>query len=233
MARARRAARPWWAGRPHDPDAPGRRARRMRDVAELRAQGRYGPELRDVLPAFVMLGLAALGPLFVLALLYRLHGPLLGVLLPVAVGCAGWFGGRRLVRRRAGRYTPAELARLGHRGLVVAVERMLRRDGWQVTDLTEGDRVRLYARGRAGRELDVAVRDTVEIPPQENVSRSADEAAVPQEKARLLRLVVSPGAFTRAEVLWASRQSGVLLVDGETLRRWAAGVPFDELGLPT
>lgn len=50
------------------------RSQRQRAVAELRAQGRYGPELRDVLPAFTGLALAVAGLVVVLALLYRALG---------------------------------------------------------------------------------------------------------------------------------------------------------------
>ncbi|MEV5607396.1 restriction endonuclease [Streptomyces sp. NPDC052225] len=224
---------PLWKRRPRRPGSS--RAQRAYVVAELRAQGRYGPELREVLPAFMALGLAVLGPLLVLALLVRgfgLSGLVGGVLLLAGAGGAGWFGRRFVVRRVQGRYSAAELGRLDRRGLARAVERMLRRDGWQVTDLSEGERVRLYARDGVGRELDVAIGTTVEIRRQENVSGAArvrESGGLGAD--RFLQLFVSQGVFGPDDVRWASRQDGVRLVDGRLLLRWASGVPFDQLDL--
>ncbi|WP_338692685.1 hypothetical protein V2W30_00635 [Streptomyces sp. Q6] len=216
--------------------ASSSREQRARVASELRAQGRYGPELREVLPAFAALGLAVLGAVLVLALLTREYGAsglIVGVLLLGLLGGAGWFGRRLVAHRVRGRYSPAELRRLDQRGLARAVERMLRRDGWQVTDLSDGDRMRLYARDRLGRELDVAVRPTVETPPQENVSGAERIRESGRHGAdRFLQLFVSQDAFSPSDVMWASRQDDVRLVDGQRLRRWAAGVPFDRLDRP-
>lgn len=77
---------------------------------------------------FVALGAAVFAPALLLAWLYRTFG-FVG-LLPGVVGLAATgAAGRRVVRRRGGHYTPAELARLDDPGLVVAAARMLRRDG--------------------------------------------------------------------------------------------------------
>ncbi|MEU5927092.1 hypothetical protein ABZ817_26435 [Streptomyces antimycoticus] len=48
---------------------------------------------------------------------------------------------------------------------------------------------------------------------------------------RLTRVVVHLGGFSRTDVLWASRQGGVHLLDGHQLQQWAAGVSLDDLGL--
>ncbi|MFJ2008453.1 hypothetical protein [Streptomyces chartreusis] len=212
---------------------PGsRRSQRQRAVSELRAQGRYGPELREVLPGFAALGAAVFVPLLLLAWLYRTFGGvglLLGVVGLAAAGAAGW----RVVRRRGGHYTPAELARLDDPGLVVAAARMLRRDGWHVTDLTEQGPPRLYARDRGGRELDVAFRpvaaaDEDEGTPGAAPLREAGRSGVD----RFVRVVVHRGSFSREDVRWASRQGGVHLLDGRQLQRWAGGASLDDLGLP-
>ncbi|MFI2764307.1 hypothetical protein ACH5A3_36565 [Streptomyces echinatus] len=160
-------------------------------------------------------------------------GLALGVVLLAAAGTAGWRLRRAVVRRRGGHYTAAELARLDDQGLAVAAARMLRRDGWRVTDLTEQGRPRLYARDRWGRELDVAFRPVGTADEDEGVSRPAPlrEAGRPGVD-RLVRVVVHLGGFSRADVLWASRQGGVHLLDGQQLQRWAGGAPLDDLGLP-
>ncbi|MGW5062810.1 hypothetical protein ACWEQ2_36830 [Streptomyces sp. NPDC004096] len=157
---------------------PGsRRSQRQRAVSELRAQGRYGPELRDVLPGFVGIGLAVLALVLLLMWLYRAFGVVglvVGSVLLAAAGTAGRHLRRAVVRRRGGRYTAAELARLDDRSLVVAATRMLRRDGWEVVDLTaRKGRPRLYARDRRGRELDVAFRPVSTAGEDETVSGPA------------------------------------------------------------
>ncbi|MDX2843247.1 hypothetical protein PV377_30600 [Streptomyces ipomoeae] len=217
---------------------PGsRRSQRQRAVSELRAQGRYGPELRDVLPGFVGLGLAVLLPSLLLAWLYRtlgVGGLVLGVVALAAATAAGLRLHRSVARRRGGRYTAAELARLDDPGLAVAAARMLRRDGWQVVDLTAREgRPRLYARDRRGRELDVAFRPVATADEDEVAGGPAPlrEAGRPGVD-RLIRVVVHLGAFSRADVLWASRQGGVHLLDGHQLQRWAGGTTLDDLGLP-
>lgn len=216
---------------------PGsRRAQRQRAVAELRAQGRYGPELRDVLPAFVGLGFAAAGPVILLAWLHRtlgLVGLVLGVALLAAATVVGLRWRRAATRRRGGIYTPAELAVLDDHGLAAAAERMLRRDGWHVIAMPDEGRPRLYARDRGGRQLDVGFR-----PADEAADENASTGPAPLREAgrpgvdSLIRVVVSRGSYSRTDVLWASRQGGVHLVDGRQLQQWAAGASLDDLGLP-
>ncbi|MEW2516503.1 hypothetical protein [Streptomyces sp. NPDC046870] len=142
-----------------------RRSLRRRRVAELRAQGRYGPELREVLPSFVGLGLVLLTLLLLAGRLSHAFGAtglLMCALLSVTVAPAALRLRRRALRRRRGRYTAQELARLDDRGLVEATTRMLERDGWRVADLSlrKGD-LHLYARDRHGRALDVRFRPAV------------------------------------------------------------------------
>ncbi|MFF4145911.1 hypothetical protein ACFY0A_32185 [Streptomyces sp. NPDC001698] len=111
---------------------------------------------------------------------------------------------------------------------------MLRRDGWRVVDLSEREgRPRLYARDRRGRELDVAFRPVATAGEDVGASGPAPlrEAGRPGVD-RLIRVVVHLGGFSRADVLWASRQGGVHLLDGHQLQRWADGASLDELGLP-
>ncbi|MFI9825917.1 hypothetical protein ACIHFC_37050 [Streptomyces sp. NPDC052013] len=193
---------------------------RQRAVSELRAQGRYGPELRDVFPGFIVLGLAVLAPVLLLAWLYKaldVGGLALGVILLAAAVAAGWRLRRTVVRRRGGHYTAAELAQLNDHGLAAAAARMLRRDGWRVVDLTvrEG-RPRLYARDRRGRKLDVAFRPVASAAATDEGARGPAplrDAGRPGVD-RLIRVVVHLGGFSRADVLWASRQGGVHLLDG-------------------
>lgn len=217
---------------------PGsRRSQRQRAVAELRAQGRYGPELRDVLPAFVGLGLAVAGPVVFLAWLHRalgVGGLVLGVALLAAASAVGLRWRRAVARRRGGVYTSAELTVLDEHGLATAAERMLRRDGWHVIAMPDEGRPRLYARDRGGRQLDVAFRPADEAPADEG----APAGPAPLREAgrpgvdKLLRVVISRGSYSRTDVLWASRQGGVHLVDGRQLQQWAAGTSLDDLGLP-
>ncbi|WP_370271252.1 hypothetical protein [Streptomyces sp. V4I8] len=216
---------------------PGsRRSQRQRAVSELRAQGRYGPELWDVLPGFVGLGLAVLAPVLLLAWLSRMFGAVglvLGVVGLAAAGTAGWRWRRTIVRRRGGHYTPAELARLDDPALVVAAARMLRRDGWHVIDLTEHGQPRLYARDHRGLELDVAFRPVATADEDEGVPGAAPLREAGRSGVdRLVRVVVHRGNFSRADVRWASRQGGVHLLDGHQLQRWAGGASLDDLGLP-
>ncbi|MFF9691225.1 hypothetical protein [Streptomyces sp. NPDC014623] len=216
---------------------PGsRRSQRQRAVAELRAQGRYGPELRDVLPAFVGLAFAAAAPLVLLVWLHRalgVGGLVLGVVLLAAATAVGVRWRRAAARRRGGIYTSTELGVLDDHGLAAAAERMLRRDGWHVIAMPDEGRPRLYARDRGGRQLDVGFR-----PADEAVDEDAPTGPAPLREAgrpgvdNLIRVVVSRGSYSRADVLWASRQGGVHLLDGRQLQQWAAGASLDDLGLP-
>jgi hypothetical protein len=190
-----------------------------------------------VLPGFLGLGLAVLVPVLLLIRLYRtlgISGLVLGSVLVATAVTAGLCLRRTVVRRCGGHYTPAELARLDDQGLTVAAARMLRRDGWRVVDLsTRKGRPRLYARDRRGRELDVAIRPVRTADEDQNESgptplREAGKSGVDH----LIRVVVHLGSFSRTDVLWASRQGGIHLLDGQQLRRWAAGETLDALGLP-
>ncbi|WP_258308524.1 hypothetical protein [Streptomyces sp. NWU339] len=101
---------------------------------------------------------------------------------------------------------------------------MLRHDGWQVVDLTAREgRPRLYARDRRGRELDVAFRPVATADEDEGASGPAPlrETGRPGVD-RLTRVVVHLGSFSRTDVLWASRQGGVHLLDGHQLQRGAS-----------
>ncbi|MFI8784730.1 hypothetical protein ACIGQC_29780 [Streptomyces albidoflavus] len=211
---------------------PGsRRSQRQRAVAELRAQGRYGPELRDVLPAFVGLAFAAAAPLVLLVWLHRalgVGGLVLGVVLLAAATAVGVRWRRAAARRRGGIYTSTELGVLDDHGLAAAAERMLRRDGWHVIAMPDEGRARLYARDRGGRQLDVGFRLADEDAPAPAPLREAGRPGVDN----LIRVVVSRGSYSRADVLWASRQGGVHLLDGRQLQQWAAGAPLDNLDLP-
>jgi hypothetical protein len=211
---------------------PGsRRSQRQRAVAELRAQGRYGPELHEVLPAFVGLVLGVAGPVILLVWLYRtlgVGGLVLGVVLLAAATAVGVRWRRAAARRRGGSYTSTELAMLDEHGLAAAAERMLRRDGWHVIAMPDDGRPRLYARDRGGRRLDVGFRpgepDAPNGPaPLRAMSRPVGDG--------LTRVVVSHGSYSRTDVLWASRQGGVHLIDGRQLQQWAAGASLDDLGL--
>jgi hypothetical protein len=215
-----------------------RRSQRQHAVAELRAQGCYGPQLRDVLPAFTGLALAVAGLVVALAWLYRALGAgglVLGVILLAAATVVGWRWRRVAVRRRGGIYTPAELTALDELGLAVAAERMLQRDGWHVISMPDAGRPRIYARDRGGRRLDVGFRpageESVDEDTLDSPAPTLTDAGRPGVDSPI-RVVVSRGSYSRADVLWASRRGGVHLVDGRRLRQWAAGTSLDDLGLP-
>jgi len=188
-----------------------------------------------VLPAFTGLALAVAGLVVALAWLYRALGAG-GLVLLAAATVVGWRWRRVAVRRRGGIYTPAELAALDEHGLAVAAERMLQRDGWHVISMPDAGRPRLYARDRGGRQLDVG------FPPADEATADEDTLAGPAPTLReagrpggdnLIRVVVNRGSYSRADVLWASRQGGVHLVDGRQLQQWAAGTSLNNLGLPS
>ncbi|MFI6062653.1 hypothetical protein [Streptomyces sp. NPDC051286] len=209
-----------------------RRSQRQRAVSELRSQGRYGPTFWEVLPGFVGLGLAIGLPVGFLSWMYAELG-VVGLVLGIAVLAAAavllvrWR--RAAARRRNGHYTPAELAGLDDHGLAAAAERMLLRDGWHVIAMPVARRPRLYARDRGGRQLDVRFRPADEdVPTGPAPLGEAGRHGVDD----LIRVVVSKGAYSRTDVLWASHQGGVHLLDGHQLQKWAAGESLDDLGLP-
>lgn len=198
-------------------------------MRRLRAQGRYGPRFRDVLPAFV--GLAAVACSLVAGLVvgYRAAGlvvPVAGVLLLALLVAVGIRLGRPGARRRLGYYTQDELFELDTQGLALAVARMLRRDGWRVRLLPAAERPLLCARDTAGHQLDVAFRPVAEPLPDEEVPhprlhRGTEETG--------LRLVVHRGAFTARDIRWARRDGRTRLLDGSALRSWGEGTRLDEL----
>ncbi|WP_245173540.1 hypothetical protein [Streptomyces aureus] len=196
----------------------------------MRAEGAYGPALREVLPALTALVVVICAVVAGLAVGYRVAGVAvpLGALALVAVTTpAAIRRYRPRALRRGGIYTPEELAELDTQGLALAVSRMLRRDGWRVFPQRRAeDRVRVRARDGHGRRLEVAFRPVAEpLPDEDTPSRPAR----PGGPGPPLRLVVHRGAFTRRDVLWARRQGGVRLIDGSCLRRWAHGTPLSEL----
>ncbi|MFD4764028.1 hypothetical protein ACFWOJ_35925 [Streptomyces sp. NPDC058439] len=203
--------------------------------APLRSRSAPACAQRDVLPAFVGLGFAVAGPVAGLVWLHRalgVGGLVLGVVLLATALVAGLRWRQAAARRHSGIYTPAELAALDDRGLAAAAERMLRRDGWHVIAMPDGGQPRLYARDRGGRQLDIGFR-----PADEVVDEDAPTGPAPLREAgrpgidNLIRVVVSRGSYSRADVLWASRQGGVHLVDSRQPQQWAAGAPLDNLGL--
>jgi hypothetical protein len=207
-----------------------RRARRQRAIRLLRSQGRYGPELREVLPALTATVLAVAGTLAAVMAAYRAVGigaPLaalavLALAVPLAVRHH-----RPLARRRLGYYSPEELADLDTPGLALAVSRMLRRDGWRVR-LPSQERVRprLQARHRHGHRLEVAFRPVAEPLPDEDppLPRLRRTAA-----GSPLRLIVHRGVFSHRDRRWARSRDDTRLVDGSLLNRWAQGTPLHEL----
>jgi len=110
---------------------------------------------------------------------------------------------------------------------------MLRRDGWRVFDLSSRERrARLYARDRRGRELDIAFRPVATATEEKALGGpSALREAGRPGVDHLIRIVVHLGSFDRTDVLWASRQGGVHLLDAYQLRCWADGIRLDDLGL--
>ncbi|MFD9459417.1 hypothetical protein [Streptomyces sp. NPDC060027] len=208
------------------------RAQRRRAIRRLRAEGLYGPALREVLPALAAVVVALCAVVAGLAVGYREAGigvPLGALVLLAVAAPTAVRRHRPLARRRHGFYTPEELAELDTEGLALAVSRMLRRDGWRVLPpqrTADRVRVRLRARDGRGQRLEVAFRPVAEpLPDEEAPSR----AGRPGGSGPPLRLVVHRGAFSRRDVQWARRQGGVRLIDGSCLRRWAHGTPLNEL----
>ncbi len=214
------------------PTPGSRRAVRARALSYLRQQGRTGPGLRDALPGFVVGMAAFVLPLAVLLWLYSaLGGVAVLVVLVLVVALVVAVKWRRAViaRRRAGLYTGAELRGLpNEHALARAASRMLRRDGWRVRSQPWHGTPRLMARDGEGRVLEVTVRPVDE-------AGEATLAPAPLRRAGtegyggVLRLVVSLGRYSRQDVLWASRQGGVYLLDGQQLATWGTGADLAQL----
>ncbi|MET7568385.1 hypothetical protein ABZT04_07760 [Streptomyces sp. NPDC005492] len=206
------------------------RSRKREMIRALRAQGRYGPALHEVLPALLVVALVVCGIVAGLAVTYRVlgTGALAGGLALLALVAAAVVRHHRpLARRRLGYYTPEEIADLDVEGLALAVSRMLRRDGWRALARPDSlGQPRVRARNRLGHRLDVAFRPVAEpLPDEEAPTRTARSAG----SGPHLRLVVHRGTFSRRDVQWARRQGGVQLIDGTRLRRWAHGTPLHRL----
>ncbi|MCQ9180848.1 hypothetical protein KMT30_17745 [Streptomyces sp. IBSBF 2953] len=206
-------------------------ARRRRTVRELRASGRYGPRLREVLPALTaLLALAGAG-LAGLVLICRAFGWPAGALALTSLAALAAVArrrSRRPARLRGGYYTAQELAELDMPALVLAVARMLRRDGWRVSAPARHDALHLAARDDRGRLLDVAFRPVAEPLPGEEACSC--RARRPRGRTGPpLRLVVHRGAFTHRDEVWAAREGHTYLIDGPRLRLWACGTPLAQL----
>lgn len=220
------------AGGRAEADGSSRRFPRGEVVPERRAGDRQGPRLREVLSALVLSAVLGSATVVGLALSYRDFGPRVPgaiLVLLTLVAVAVHLLRRPRTRRRLGRYTPDELAELDVAGLVLAVARMLRRDGWRVLPLPEQDRPRLAARDAGGRLLVVAFRPVAEpLPDEDPTWRRRAKGRDPVRPD--VQLVVHRGTFAPRDVRWAARQRHVLLVDGALLARWADGTPLDGLG---
>ncbi|MEU6147855.1 hypothetical protein ABZ848_46905 [Streptomyces sp. NPDC047081] len=194
----------------------------------LRVEGRYGPRLRDVLPALAGLAVVVCALVAGLAAGYRAAGlavPVAGgavVLLLVALGARSRRPGNR---RRSGYYTSDELLELDTQGLALAVARMLRRDGWRVRMTSAPERPHLCARDKGGHRLEVAFRPVAEPLPDEDLLHPHRRRG----DASPLRLVVHRGTFRARDVRWARREGRICLLDGTALRRWAEGARLSDL----
>ncbi|MFB7677864.1 hypothetical protein ACFC26_41340 [Kitasatospora purpeofusca] len=200
----------------------------------MNAAGQGPPTARELTPAYVALALAVgLGAWWLL----WCWGLLGGVGLVLGGSAYLWLLVRLVrwraaaVRRRRGRFTAAEAERLTDGRLPDVVLALLRRDGWRVVSAPYQGRARIVGADRSGRPIDVAFRastweeDTLTSGPGPAPLRAAGTVG----HGGTVRLVVSLGTYSRGDVLWASRQGGVYLVDGTLLRRWAAGEPVNRL----
>jgi hypothetical protein len=225
MQGADTVARPSWTSDP----AQEQRRRKRDTVRRLRAQGRYGPRFRDVLPAFAVLAVVVCSVVAGLVVGSRAVGvgvPVVGVLLLTAVLAVGVRRRRPGARRRRGRYTQQELFELDTQGLALAVARMLRRDQWKVRLLPAPDRPRLCARHPDGRRLDVAFRPVAEPLPDEAPPHPHAHREDPDS---LIHLVVHRGTFRPRDIRWAQRDGSTFLLASVALQRWGDGVHLDEL----
>lgn len=182
-----------------------------------------------MLPALAGLALTVCAATAALALAGRLYGVLapVSVLLIVAVAAVPLVRrARRGARRRAGHYTPDELADLNTPELVTAVGHLLRRDGWRPLPPSAHDTFHVTARDRRGRLLDAAFRPVAEPLPDEDGTCACLRRT---RTTPTLHLVIHRGTFTHRDTLWASRQGHTHLIDGPRLRLWAQGTPLDQV----
>lgn len=200
---------------------PGsRRAARQRERLQLRLAGRT--TFQDVAPALSAVLVALVTGLVWLYLQLGTLGLAFGLLLLAGLVIALSRRRKAVFRRQRGAYTLAELMRMSETTLSAAVARMLSRDGWRVQAVPWQGRPRLLCQRTGGQDLDVTFR------PLANVGEEAPVAPLrvapsPEQEYGTLRLIVSRGTYPRADIIWASRQGGVHLIDGSTLQRWAEG----------
>ncbi|KOV09624.1 hypothetical protein ADK60_40330 [Streptomyces sp. XY431] len=214
------------------PAQGSRRAVRARALSYLRQQGKAGPALRDALPGMLVFGAAFALPLLILFVVYRVAG-LVGLVVVLVLVVALVVAVRRrravIARRRSGLYTAAELRALdGEHALARVTARILRRDGWRVRSQPWQGTPRLMARDGDGRVLEVTVR-TIDSAGEATPAPAPLRRAGTEGYGGVLRLVVTRGRYGRQDVLWASRQGGVLLLDGQQLEAWAAGADLSTL----
>ncbi|MFG2306714.1 hypothetical protein [Actinacidiphila glaucinigra] len=213
--------------------APGTKYRTRRQaVSRARQDGRYGPTVWEVLPAFALLLAVVVAPVALLAWLHAVLGPsglVLGVVLLVGIGVP-WVRWRRAVdRRRRGVWTEAELQALDDQQLPAAVLTILRRDGWRVREAPHEGRPRLLGGHPPTRlRIDVGFRLPGEGAP-DTPAPGFLRVTGREHVGGIVRLVVHRGEFSRADVRWANRQGGVHLLDGHQLTTWAAGLPLQHL----
>lgn len=196
----------------------------------LRAEGAYGPALREVLPALAAVVVILCAVVAGVAVGYRVAGigvpigvlAVLAVVTPTVMQPAPATGPPppRFLHTRGtrgaghpgsgpGRLPDAAPGRMA--GAPAAQERGPR-PGPRAGRPGAPSGGRLPARGRAAARRGHALAFGAYRRPRPP-----------------LRLVVHRGAFTRRDVQWARRQGGVRLIDGPCLRRWAHGTPLNEL----
>ncbi|MEU0114483.1 hypothetical protein ABZ137_12305 [Streptomyces bobili] len=198
-------------------------------MRELRASGRYGPRLREVLPALAVLVLAVAAATAALAPADRAVGPwvpapVLVTLTVVAV--VALRRSRRPARRRHGYYTAQELADLDPSALVLAVARMLRRDGWRVLRRPPTTPSTSPPVTGAGGCSTLAFRPVAEPLPDED---DACSCRARWRSGRPVRLVVHRGTLSHRDEVWTARRHHTHLLDGARLLLWAGGTPLAEI----
>jgi hypothetical protein len=217
-----------------DPEPGSLREWRRRERLRARLAGQGPPTHRQLAPLYVALVVAVAIALLLEEWARTLAGlpgvVMVGVAyLALLVRLVRWRAD--VVRRRRGRYTVAEAARVTQAALPSVLLHVLRRDGFRVERVDYEGVPRLFGVDWHGREVDCVVRegsqgvDTLGGAPRTATLRAAGQPAIDET----LRLVVSLGGYARGDVLWASRQGGVHLIDGRMLRTWVAGEPLPKL----
>ncbi len=220
----------WW-GEP-EPGSP--RAWRQYERLQERLAGRGDPTARDLAPLTASVALALVVGSVLLVWAYGQRG-LLGLVLTAAayiallVRLVLWRGA--VVRRRRGRYTAEEAARVTDSTLPKVLVNCLRRDGFRVELTSYEGRPRIVGVDLAGDDVDLTFRQESDASPDEEatVRRPVLRATDTQPVDSVLRLVAHLGDYERGTVLWASRQGGLHLLDGDLIRRWVGGEPLQTL----